>query len=545
MSNKIELLRCGIANYSILCTSDERWEPIIRRFCEKIQNTIHEMTGVMLPIVDGSESTAEDTYIIVGPSDEVCDRFLMKDVRCHQYIVKTSGKRIVLGAWLDHPLLCAVERFLEICRENAVSGKLVIDAPDEVHSLPTKKRDPDAPNAYRHFVHTYYYGPTAAQCTDELVRLIKECGITRLQLSSGAGREDVLRVAELAKKYGMDISIRPASEITNGMIYNGLEVTDEELSDAVAELVAAYGDIPEVVEWYVCDEPPIECCERLGRIVRELRKQDPARPLNINHFPISSNSLNCHHWLGAFETQFEHDMMSYDRYKIGGDIPRISTRNYFESLMMYGDFAHRNDLPCTMILQLTAFQNKLAEMLEEQIRWEDNMCLVYGYQCVSYFTMHYHRDDPDNGKHSYGMFTPDWKPTRQYEAIRNVAPKINSHGELLVSKKFEMVYHLNTDQTLGAPKYIPFGDLGEIEGENAVIGFFSDGTFFLVNHIFFTDAPMNTITIGEYNGVGLEWYDTSDETWKDAVACENITLTERGYEISLASGDAEALRVKK
>jgi hypothetical protein len=198
-----------------------------------------------------------------------------------------------------------------------------------------------------------------------------------------------------------------------------------------------------------------------------------------------------------------------------------------------------------MILQLTAFENHLSEMLEEQIRWEDNMCLAYGYQCVSYFTMHYHRDDPDDGKHAYGMFTPDWKPTRQYEAIANVAPKINSHGELLVSKKFEMVYHLNTDQTLGAPKYIPFGDLGEIEGENAVIGFFSDGTFFVASNIFQAGDGTITVKFPEYNGVGLEWYDTSDETWKDAVACENITLTDGVYELSLDVGDAEALRVKK
>jgi hypothetical protein len=143
------------------------------------------------------------------------------------------------------------------------------------------------------------------------------------------------------------------------------------------------------------------------------------------------------------------------------------------------------------------------------------------------------------------MFDTNWKPYRQYYALKAVAPKITAHGRLLAPKKFEMVYHLNTDQKLGAPKYIPFGDLGEVEGENAILSFFSDGTFFVASNIFRAGDGTITVKFPEYNGVGLEWYDTSDETWKDAVACENITLTDGVYELSLDVGDAEALRVKK
>ena len=323
--------------------------------------------------------------------------------------------------------------------------------------------------------------------------------------------------------------------------------TEEQLEEAVQKIIDTYGDIPEIVEWYICDEPPRRNCNNLAKVMKAFQKLDPSRPLNVNHFYGAGERY--YHHLESYLTKAEYDMISFDRYELVGYVPRLNGNEYYDSMLVVSDFATRYDITPGMINQMSTyrvFDVYRSNMYEEQIRWEDNLCLAYGYKFISKFTMFNMRmceQLPDIFEG--GLFDTEWKPTKSYYAMKNVAPKILAHGNLLLPKKFEMVYHINTSEYLGAPKYIPFGDLGEIEGENAVIGFFDDGTFILTNNVFSTGAPMNTITIGEYNGTSLEWYDTSDETWKGALECENITLTERGYKISLLPGDAEVFRVVK
>jgi len=548
MKKQLEIISAYGTDYKIMCPTDERKNtcygfekgvptPLYAGLCEKIRLMFAEM-GVETHVIPYEETTPDDKVIIVGPTDEVCDRMLMKDVRTYQYIVRSSGNRIVIGAWLDHQLKLATDHFIDMIKSQWTdSGYLTIDAPDEIITMPMKKRPADAPNAYKDFVFMYYGGPGAAQLDDELMSRLRDVGITRLMLG-GEGRENLLHAAELAKKYGMDITIRASTEETFGnLIYKTKATeTDEEIEYAVKNIVDTYGDIPEIVEWYICDEPKRRNAENLARIVKAFRKFDPSRPQNVNHYPGSG--WRYHDYLNTFVEKTDPDMLSFDRYLlVGPNPPALLTNDLFDSLLLVSDMAHRNDFPAKMICQLAEVNDltptRMKIMDPEVLRWQSNGIIAYGYKCVSHFLL-------------TQMFKNNWKELDdQYYVMKAIAPKVCTHGRLLAKKKFEMVYHINTDQKLGAPKYIPFGDLGEVEGENGIISFFDDGTFFLVNYVMDPTKSANTITIGEYNGTSLEWYDTSDETWKDAVACENITLTNGVYELSLASGDAEALRVVK
>jgi len=568
MKKQLEIIRAYGTDYKIMCPADERVglcygfdenipTPLYSVLCEKIREMFEEM-GVQIHVVPYEETTPDDKVIIVGPTHEVCDRMLMKDVRTYQYIVRSSGNRIVIGAWLDHQLKLATNHFINMIRSQWTdSGYLTIDVPDEIVTMPMKKRDSALPNSYKNFVFTYYGGPTPEQLTDELTKLIADLGITRLMFGVEGGmesRENLLHAAELARKYGLDITLRPGTKVFLDLIYGNLaEHTDEEIEADVKMIVDTYGDIPEVVDWYVCDEPKRRNAERLARIVDAFHKIDPTRPVTVNHY--SGSGFRYQDYLNTFMTKVDLDDLSTGMYMMNrnekGEL-YIDVPFMYDLYLIGSDTAQRNDLPSTMIGQFSAFEEPglfRIHMLEEQLRWQANGSLAYGYKCLSHFTMAncelYGMKPKREGEYYCGMFDTNWKPYRQYYALKTVSPKITAHGRLLVKKKFEMVYHLNTGWDLGAPHYVPFGDLGEVEGENAILSFFSDGTIFVASSLFQKDDPVVKVRFPEYNGVGLEWYDTSDETWKDAVACENITLTNGVYELSLDVGDAEALRVVK
>ena len=549
----LTIVASGKSAYSIVRTSDRREQHLDTVLCERIRDTITSLTGVTLPIVDSETPDPENCHIIVGPTDRPVDPTLMRGVLPGGYTVKTCKNSIVLGAWADLQYQSAAERLIELFRTYADGGDLALPAPDETHYLPCRPSASPAEkrNAYRKFVFTYYFGPRADECTEETVRLIRDCGMTRMQipdeLIADSGDEKakvaaVRKAIETCGRAGMDAAL--FIEHSLGRINyppRSLEdIPQEEVDRLVKKVVDDYGDLKDLAEWYIRDEPHAEEIPIFEKIVDAFHRFDPDRPVMINFLPGFGIPYN--EYIEGFAKAMPLDALSFDRYRFFGDPPELGSRTYFDSMFTFREIAHRYGLPATMIVLLSAHYT-LSDLAEEQLRWEVNTCLAYGYKCVSFFTMrNLGNCGGDLGTRGGGMLDMDNKPLGQYEYVKNISKDVVPVGNQLARQEFQTVWHIDTPEYLGAPAYIPFGPLGRIGGKNGIIGFFDDGSFYLVNYIYDTGAPENVFTLSEYDGDTLEFFDPAEERWRDAESSAKITRSGRCYTVSLPSGDGVLLR---
>ena len=93
-------------------------------------------------------------------------------------------------------------------------------------------------------------------------------------------------------------------------------------------------------------------------------------------------------------------------------------------------------------------------------------------------------------------------------------------GSELYGKTSVGVYHVlkNARDELEAfcDEYAGFGDLGAIEGANFLIGFFDDGSFFIVNKYYDSKQVENNPLVFSDVESGLEYFDPETASWKDA-----------------------------
>jgi len=564
-TNKLILIKDNKPIFTLISSPEYRVGDIklYRPMCDKINAAIKEVTGIELPVVNSGDSAPSENFISIGTIQLPEDRHLMKNVRISGYILKTAGTRLYLDGWVDHSLTLAVDRLIEMILQCGKTGELIIDAPDITDYppiIPQRNRPAEQKSAYgEKFVYTYYYGPTAAECTEELVKLIAEAGITRMQLQDYSGVEKMRETIKLAEKYNMDVSFFPVNPSAWSKGYNlynfctpdnADKISQEEVDTAVSEIVDAVGDLDNVVEWYITDEPIPENAEGLRKVVDAFHRLDPKRPTIINYFPGSGISYD--EYLDAFTNVIDLDTISYDRYKFYGQPPVMTDREYLDNLCTLTEYAKNHSFIPGAIVLLSNHSipgHIYSALAEEQIRWEVNMVLAYGSKSVSFFTVSNLAllDDFSEGEEFGGMFDLKWQPTQNYYSVKAVAKDTLPVGDYLVKRDLSIVYHLDTIERLCAPYYIPYGvpesKLGMVGGSNAVISIFDDSSVYFTNYTYDTGAPDNVFTLEDFDGDAIEWYDPTDRTWKAAEINPEFTKTDKGYKLALPSGDAVLFRI--
>jgi len=407
-------------------------------------------------------------------------------------------------------------------------------------------------NAYKEFVFTYYFGPDPEQCTEEIVKLIADCGFTRMALQGKNNPAKVKEVAAWAEKYGMDICLYLHHELWT---YNSR--TEDNLpgqgkiNQAVARIISDYGDIPNVVEWQLRDEPSATHFKALSMITDAFRRYDKRnRPVLINLFPsyAKEQQLGCatfEEYMAKFVEVCTPDAISLDRYDfVNNPVTHRNKKGYLDDLYEVAMAGKGADVPTALIV--LASQHWSYSYLEQpQLLWEANLNLVYGCKCVSYFTlMNLKHAGEDLGSKNGGLVTYDFEPTEQYYFVQNIAKDIVPVGNQLADKKLDCVYQIKTGAGGKTPEYEAYGELGKVEGENGMVGFYDDGSFYLMNFEFATDAPANVFGLNDLSGEELEWFDSADSSWKSFDGSECIAKTEAGFNVTLKSGEAVLLRVK-
>lgn len=143
------------------------------------------------------------------------------------------------------------------------------------------------------------------------------------------------------------------------------------------------------------------------------------------------------------------------------------------------------------------------------------MCLVYGLRRISYFTYW----EPGHDEHwqwTNAMCDTEGNKMQHYYDVKEINAEITPAGRYLFDKNSFAVYHIGKPES-GSEAFDGCGAITSIDGENGVIGFFDDGSVYLVNRDFikensftihsdkpytiqqpdgsFADAKSNTITL--------------------------------------------------
>ena len=380
------------------------------------------------------------------------------------------------------------------------------------------------------FEITYYYGPQGQDlCNEEYIKKIAECGFTSIPVE---GYDPTINKTALGylRKYGMTCS----GLKDNRLIHAQTLTSQTEVDALVSETVNDYKDYFDVIkEWWIRDEPSASDFPALSRVIDALHRIDPERGTMINLFPtyasdaqLGTNGYQEH--LDKYIETVKPDYISYDHYHFQKNTTR---KGFFENIEIIRDTAIKNELDPMLIILLTEHMS-YADLTKNQIEWEVNMCLTYGMKRISYFTYWLGAELLAEGWSNACMDTTG-KIYPHYYDVQEINNRLLPLGNELFDKNSTAVFHTRTkgggSLEKGCEAYKSYGDLGEIATDaSVVIGFFDDGSFMITNRMYTdTENSRNTVEFLDIAS-GLEYFDTSSSSWKDAEADGIVTRNENG-----------------
>ena len=494
----------------------------------------------------------------------------------NDYVIHRKGNVFYLTGWSEYTVSRAVDAFVELIGEYADGDSLVIPE-EKLEQRFTICDDAAAEgfeprgNAYEDFVLTYYYGPDPFDCTETIIEKIAEVGFTRMQLY-GRFPADKTRdectarvhwVCETAAKYGMDVCFQDMEDIRPYYKSSAKVMPQEEVDAAVQAVLDRYGDIENISEWMIRDEPKPEEMEKMNRLSDAFHRLDPKhRPVLINLLPASTYrtdpaesyqayTSNPNEYYPASILVGGSDAISFDKYRFTGDPPVLSEWVYYDNLLSMARTGYRLGVPYGMICLLVQHAGT-SDLGKEQLQWEANICLSYGADFVSYFTCSQPSKANEIGVYEEAIFDLNFNTTHHFDDLKSFSGEIKAlgreiqgktllnvmmHGDLSITNNSDFGYEYGA--LCEVHGYVPYGDLGEFSGDDAFISFFDDGSFFICNREYST-GKTNIFRMCDTQE--LEYFDTETESWKSVTECERITGEKGNYTLTLGGGEAILLR---
>lgn len=400
------------------------------------------------------------------------------------------------------------------------------------------------------FEITYYWGPHGNDIlNEEYIKKIAECGFTSIPMENNTVENNKAALT-LLKKYGLTCSALWDWRI-NDLVHSSASFTQERVDEVISEVIADYGGYDNLRGYLITDEPSEKLFPRLGMITSAIHRLDPGRSVMINLYPItvSSKTLGSPSYekhIDALCTQVDPDYISYDQYVFWANGKyNMQVFNNLETVRAAG-LKHGKD--CMQIVLLTKHstpKNNYGDLTPTQIMWEVNLDLVYGMKRISYFTFWLDKDLMDDGwTNSCMNYLGEVYP--HYYDVQKINKWLMPIGRELFDKMSTAVFHLGTTIPFNTVGYTPYGDLGEIDGDDAVIGFFDDESFMIVNKNYQDGAEYERqYTLKDHRG-GLEYFDTDTGEWRSADGASFMSYNENGCcVLTIAPAAALLLRVKK
>lgn len=398
----------------------------------------------------------------------------------------------------------------------------------------------------KQFDITYYWGPHGDDILNEdYIRAIAECGFTAVPIENNT-RENNQAALKLLAKYGLRCSALWDARI-NAAAFSETPMTQAEVNAVIESVSADYRDYDNLFGYYIMDEPSAERFPNLAKVITALRRYEPDREGMINLFPTYANAQQLGRdtylaYVSDFVKEVNPHYISYDHYHFQQENKARS--GFFTNLEYVRQVGLDTGLDQMQIILLTQHYN-YADLTPTQITWEVNMSLAYGMKRISYFTFWLDKNLVDEGWTNGCMsYTGEIYP--HYYDVQAINQWLLPLGTELFDKQSTAVFHLSPERNIEPQcvAYQPYGDLGEIAGEDAVIGFFDDGSFMIVNKNYKEgDRRIRSYTLLDHAS-GLTYFDTTDAAWKSLDDASFSSKDENGkYVITLDPGHAVLLRV--
>ena len=362
----------------------------------------------------------------------------------------------------------------------------------------------------KQFDITYFHGPFSNFVVrEDVIADIAASGMTLVPLHYGT--ETNKQALPILRRFGLRAIV---SDPRIHRIYGADDIAG---ADAMArEVVADYADFDNIIGWDIVDEPNAAKFPVLGAIVNAFRRYSPDKETVINLFPnyASPEQLGNPDYIShleAFVNIVRPHLLSYDHYHFLGrqnrneildlDVDererliRLSaetTENrggFFENIEDFRSVALKYDIDQMLIVLLTE-HGPYRNLTIGELYWEVNMCLAYGMKRISYFT-YWEPSHDDHWQWTNAMCDTEGSKMQHWYDVREINADIAPAGRRLFNTKSEAVFHIGTPEP-GAKQFASYGPITAIDGENGVIGFFEDGSIYLVNRDFIKD---NTFTL--------------------------------------------------
>ncbi len=391
-------------------------------------------------------------------------------------------------------------------------------------------------NGMKQFEITYYGGLWGDNMTDEsFIQKIVDAGFTSIPLEWGS--PDQLKEAlALFRKHGLTCSAIRDPRI-EAFIPTGTDgtttATQEEIDRVVAEVVADYADYMDVIEgWLLKDEPNTSYFDLLSKLIAAFRKYSPDKNTMVNLFPTYAASAvgteTYKEYLDLFVEQCDPHYLSYDHYHFlkGG----ITRPGFFTNLENVRDKAQETGID-PMIIILVSKHDDYDDLTYAQLQWEVNTSLTYGMKRISYYTCVISAYTEEDLGYSNGFIRYTGELYPHYYDGQKINQWLLPLGRELFDKNSTAVFHLMEKKYQleeDCTAYEGYGDLGEVKGNEFVIGFFDDCSFMITNKLWIEgEEGKNTLEFIDIKG-GLEYFDPTAAAWKDAEADGIVERNESG-----------------
>lgn len=362
----------------------------------------------------------------------------------------------------------------------------------------------------KQFDITYFHGPFPNFVVNEnVIADIAASGITLMPLNYST--EINKQVLPILRRFGL------RAIVSDPRIYEIYNADNLIGADSMAkEVVEDYREFDNIIGWDIVDEPNASKFIVLSAIVNAFRRYSPDKETVINLFPnyATPEQLGNPDYLSHLEmfvNVVRPNLLSYDHYHFLGRqnrndvldlnvdererLIRLSAETlenrggFFENIEDFRSIALKYDIDPMLIILLTE-HGPYRNLTIGELYWEVNMCLAYGMKRISYFT-YWEPVHDDHWQWANAMCDTEGNKMQHWYDVKTINAAITPAGCRLFNTKSEAVFHIGTPEN-GAKKFEAYGAISAIDGDNGVIGFFEDGSVYLVNRDFIN---RNTFTL--------------------------------------------------
>ena len=353
------------------------------------------------------------------------------------------------------------------------------------------------------------------------------------------------KVHQFGFKYLLDIRYFFNEEDANGVDYlravkvlnDGTEIyniTPQDITENMLQdlevLVNQYKDDPDLLGYWVCDEPFPAAYNNLEKVVKRIETIDPERYCLIN---IGDNEYSTDENIEKFITQTQIKALSYDHYNFFNGYD--TNDDYFDLLGRMRKMALTFDIPLYNHIQLVGTNGTSADFLDwrtpspAEHRWLVYTSLTYGVHGIIWF----HWDAEDWGL----VQNPD--KNLIYPSVTAINTEIDSLKEIMLGLKSTRIYHLD-NQTISRQDGNPKINFETNANANLIVGFFKNiyenkNYFMLTNKDF--ENPLSVDMQTEFLFNDLKVFNTNYNSWENVPV--NVLSNRNGFSVDLRAGEGK------